>query len=572
MDKRLGGPLHPCPQATLRRLECGTLKSCAPAAAPLRADERPSLLWPGQARERLLHWEWAPLAFAYLLAVLVRWSILDAQPYTAEAAHYAMSLHLWDGVDNVGSLFLDIEPDDFSWFFWQRPLLCLLYWPAAQFGFEAYRAAHILVAGTVPVLAAVLLRHLGTHPALAHGSALVLCVHPVLVPWGTLVLPDTTVAAFTLAGLIAAHDGRPWATAGLLLAGSWVKEVGFVTALSLAVLAAWRGADGRRSSLRPLHVDRFAVLLFAVAALSFLPLFVSLYVFPGAMPGFRIGGDMQATLERLFLLLWLAPLPVIGLLLPRVRRLALVALAWPAFFIVYHVATGKAIEVWYNVVPATLILVAAAATLSHQPRAGGPVQRWTPAVASVLFAGLLMVQVAVPQGTAWNAAVATPLDRTGQWDLRQALEYEHVRDDDFAAALDSIPDDPSATWLALNLDYSLVMHPMAGRARHVFKDFTVEWDAPDESMHWWADAVENRSQATILAASDDSTNHALREAYARCAATFGQYTVILPDPCRGSQDALVEAYHRWRDARFPDPGAPDDAAAGATSDDAQPGA
>src|SRR6185436_10321553 len=110
----------------------------------------------------------------------------------------------------------------------------------------------------------------------------------------------------------------------------------------------------------------------------------------------------------------------LGLLLPKVRRLALVALAWPAFFVVFHLVTGKAIEVWYNVVPATLILVASAATLSHQPRDGGPVQRWTPAAASAIFAALLLVQVAVPQGTALNAAVATPLDRTGQCDLRQA--------------------------------------------------------------------------------------------------------------------------------------------------------
>ena len=110
------------------------------------------------------------------------------------------------------------------------------------------------------------------------------------------------------------------------------------------------------------------------------------------------------------------------------------------------------------------------------------------------------------------------------------------------------------------------MHPIAGRVDHVFKDFTVEWDAPDEAMHWWADAVENRSHATIMTASDDSTNQALREAYAPCAATFGQYTVILPDGCRGSGPALVEAYHRWRDPRFPDPA--EQPTAGATAEPA----
>jgi hypothetical protein len=510
---------------------------------------RPSLLWPGAVRERLRRGDWVWLALAYALAVAVRWSIRDAQPYTAEAAHYAMSLHLWHGVRNVGSLFLDIKPDTFSWFFWQRPLLCLLYWPAAQGGFGAYRAAHILVAGLVPVLAAVLLRQLGTHPVLAHGAAAVLAIHPVLVPWGTLVLPDTTVAAFTLAGLLTAHDGRPWATAGLLLAGSWVKEVGFVTAAALLVLALWRDADGRRASLRPFHVGAFARALAPVVPLAFVPLVVSVKVLHGAMPGFRPGGDLPAELERLFLLLWLLPVPVIGLLLPRVRRLGLVALAWPAFFLAYTWGMGKAIEVWYNVVPATMILVAAAATLSALPREGPPLRRWAPVVASAAFAALLLVQVAVPQGTGLNAAVATPLDRAGQWDLRQALSFEHVRDDDFAAALATIPDNHTGSWLALDMDYSLVMYPMAERAGHVFKDFTVEWDAPDESMHWWADAVENRSDATILAAAGDSTNHALREAYAPCSETFGIYTVIQAQNCRGSADLMVAAYHRWHDQR-----------------------
>src|ERR1044072_8199210 len=131
---------------------------------------RPSLLWPGQARRRLERWDWWLLGAAYLLAVAVRWAIRDAGPYTAEAAHYALSRHLWQGVDNVASLFPDVRPDDFSWFFWQRPLLCLLYWPAAQGGFAVYRAAHILVAGTVPGPAAMLLPPRGARPPAPAGA------------------------------------------------------------------------------------------------------------------------------------------------------------------------------------------------------------------------------------------------------------------------------------------------------------------------------------------------------------------------------------------------------------------
>jgi hypothetical protein len=476
----------------------------------------------------------------------VRWSILDAHPYTAEAAHYAMSLHLWNGVDNVGSLFSDVRPDDFSWFFWQRPLLCLLYWPAAQSGFEAYRGAHVLVAASIPVLAAVLLRQLAVPKPHAYAAALVLAVHPVLVPWGVLVLPDTTVAAFVLAGLLAAHDGRPVATAAFLLAGAWVKEVAVVTTGALLLLALWREADGTRARIWPLRLGRFATALLPAAVLSVVPLGVSLLLPGAAVPGFRVGGELAQDLERLFLLVWLAPLPFIGLLSPRVRRLCLVALAWPAFFVAYHLATGKAIEVWYNVVPATMVLCAAAATLGDS----GPAQarlRWAPAAASVAVALLLAMQVTAASGTEANRAFVTPLSHVGQWSLPEALAYEHVREDDLFTVLGAIPPGHDRVWTALNMDYSLVMHPLATRAGFVHKDFTPEWDMPDDAIRWWADAVETRADATILVVGEDAMSQALVEAYAPCTARAGIYASIVPDGCQGSADLLVDAWHRHHD-------------------------
>jgi hypothetical protein len=507
---------------------------------------RSSLLWPGRARARLARWEAGPLAAAFALAFLLRWSIRDAHPYTAEAAHYAMSLHLWNGIDNLGSLFPDVRPDDFSWFFWQRPLLCLLYWPAAQFGFEAYRAAHILVAAAVPVLAAVLLRQLAVHRLVAYGAAVVLAVHPVLVPWGVLVLPDTTVLALTLGALLAAHDGRPVATALLLLAGAWVKEVALVTTAVLLALAVWREADGARARLWPLRLGPFATALLPAAVLSVAPLAVSLMLPNAAVPGFRLGGGWEQPTERLFLLLWLAPLPFVGLLVPEARRLCLVALAWPAFFLGYHAITGKAIEVWYNVVPASLVLCAAAATLSHTPRTGGLLRRWAPAAAGLAVACLLAVQIFGSSGSVANRALVTPLSHTGQWSLEEALAYEHVREDDLFAVIDAVPPGHDEVWTALNMDYSLVMHPLATRAGFVHKDFTPEWDMPDDAIRWWADAVERRADATFLADGGDSMSKALPVAYAPCATTAGIYTVIVPDACQGYGDRLVEEWHRQR--------------------------
>lgn len=512
----------------------------------MRAAPRASLLWPGRPRLALARWDLYALPAVFALALAVRWSILDAHPYTAEAAHYAMARGLWDGVDNIGSLFPDVVADDFSWFFWQRPLLCLLFWPGAALGFTAFRVEHVLLASAVPVLATILLRQLGTRPAWAYACAAVLCVHPVLVPWGVLVLPDSVVALLTLAGLLAAHGGRPLTTAALLLAASWVKEIGFVTSAALFVLACWREADGSRMRLWPLRLGPFATPLLAASLLAFLPLFVSLQLPNAAVPGFRMGGDFAASIERLFLLVWLAPVAVLGLAVPSLRRFALVGLAWPGFFIAFHLVTGKAIEVWYNVIPATLVACVAAATLSALPRTDARVVRWAPAALSAFLLVLLAVQVVVPHQEPLQQGAVTPLTATGQWNLDEALRYEHVRDDDLFAAMAAVPASRRTTWTALDMDYSIIMHPMASRAGFIHKDYTTGGDVPDDFLRWWADAVETRADATFLSVHQDGTdlNAALRDAYRPCAEEHGAYAVIQPQACQGYGDRLVASYRR----------------------------
>ena len=167
---------------------------------------------------------------------------------------------------------------DLSWFFWQRPFLALPFYPFAAHSFEAYRAAHIVLASTVPALGAWLLRSMGIGRSASVAAAVVLAVHPILLPWGVMVLPDSLVLALTLGALLAAQHGRPAATAVLLWVATWVKEVAFVTALALLVLACWRDADGRRAGLRPFHLGPFARWLLPVVPLAFLPLWVSLQV------------------------------------------------------------------------------------------------------------------------------------------------------------------------------------------------------------------------------------------------------------------------------------------------------
>ena len=501
---------------------------------------RASLLQPGRTPLALPRAEWWALAALYIAAFALRWIIRASQPYTAEASHFAVSLGLWDGTTNIGSLH-DVPHEDFSWFFWQRPLLTLPFWPFAHMGFEAYRTAHILLTSALAPLAVLLLRQLGTARPYAYAAGAVLLLHPALLPWTVIVLPDAMVALATIGALLLAHHGRLGWAAVVCLAAGWIKEVAFVTPLVLAALVILRHGT-ERPWLAPRLRDPDARRFLLAAALCFLPLLFSL-TRPGAVfPGFRYGVELPITLERQFLLVWLAPVALAALLRPATRRLALVALAWPAFFIAYTLVTGKAIEIWYNVVPATMTAVAAAACLGVPPERPTPVPRpWAPFIGLAL-ALLLIGQVTLEQGDPLQRAALTPLSGTGQWNLQQVLDHEKERELDLVAAMASIPADRRAGWMVLDMDWSLVMHPVAARVDRVYKEYTPDGEWPDDFLRWWDDAIQNRTDATLVRKQAWPVNQAIRDGYAPCAAEFGNYVAIVPGPaCRDRWDEMVVA-------------------------------
>ena len=505
---------------------------------------RSSLLTPCETARPLRRLDWLLLAATYVLAVGLRWGLRDVHPYTAEATHFVVAQGLWDSATNIRYPDVASPFEDYTWFFWQRPLLALPFWPAAQHSFLAYRTMHVLLVGAAPALGAWLLRSLGVGRPWAFAAAVVLCVHPALVPWTVLVLPDALTLTLMLAALLAAHHGRPAGTAGLLLAASWVKEVAFVTSLSLFVLALWRDADGRSARMRPLHVGRFAAWIAPVVPLAFLPLWVSMQA-NGVFPGFRPGGDEALMYETLWLLVYLAPLPLLGLVNDATRRLALVAMAWPAFFLLYHYTQDKAIESWYNVIPASMTVLAAAAGLwalwRHAARAPWP--QWGAAAVAVAMAALLSIQVAVPDHEPLNARLVTPWSERGQWDLRQVRANELSRDDDLAAMLAVPGTAERGRWFALDVDWSLIMFPVAAQADEVVKVYSLTHELREDEVRAWAWAVENLTDATLLFHRDDiPINVATRQAYAECSVTKGQYTMLQASRCRGHGGDLWQHY------------------------------
>lgn len=502
----------------------------------------PSLLTPTVVPLPLARMDWIALAAISIAAWLARAALMGSNPYTAEAAHFVLARDLWHPDVAFANLYNDgrggLEP-----LFWQRPFFSLLLAPGAMVSFAAYRMEHLLLAGLLPGLATALLLQLGTRRWMAWPVGLAFALHPLLVPWGTLALPDALMAVLCLGGLLAAHHGRPLATGLLLLAACWTKEVAIVTVLPLAALAVWRDPEGTPSRAWPVRLGRFPTALVATALLCFLPLLYSLSK-PGAtFPGWGVGGDGNIVLEKLFLLLWLAPLPLFALRFSASRRLALVSLAWSAFFLAYRFVLGRTLEAWYYVLPATLVLMAAAAGLSEASKSGPRPQQVAAKLVALAVAGLLAFQIVAPDHDPLKASLVTPLSGVSQWSLEQALAFERVRDDDFQAVVDALrPDDRRL--LTLDVDWSFSAHPLSGHASVLYTHdgaAQVGWRIDTAPL---ADGIENRTDAVVLHKVPNPVNEAVRAVYADCIVLENEgYALLRGAPCPGRAEALRAAVY-----------------------------
>lgn len=502
-----------------------------------------SLLQPGRRPQLLEGADWTILLLVALLGFWFRWDLRDAAPYIAETWHFYAAANLWDShvpnvLDHENRPFLDL-----TWFFWQRPFLALPFHPFAEHSFAAYRAAHIGVTTTVAPLAVWLLRSLGIRRAAASIAGVLLAIHPAFLPWGVLMLPDSTVLALCLAALLAAHHGRPALTAVLLWAASWVKEIAFVPALALLVLALWRDADGQRARAWPPRLGPFARWLWPVVPLAFLPLWVSLQVDGARFPGFRPGGDVHDVLEWTLFLVWLAPVTLLGLLRERTRRFTLVALAWPAFFAVYLLGRDKAMEQWYVVLPAAFTLLAGVAALDAWHALGRAATRRAALAVAVALGCIVWVQVTVPDGDARNQALVTPFSGKGHWDLEQVAGFERVRDAGLMELV-AIPDGAEReAWIAVDFEVSFLFYPLPQQADRVYPVWTSQDPANESILQGWQWAVEEAADVTILVALDHNPgNVATRQAYAECSTTRWPFVLIRARDCQGAGDDLWPRY------------------------------
>lgn len=486
----------------------------------------------GAARRRtdaLLSSPWSlGLLALWFAAFLVRGLSIGAQAYGDEAAHYYVS-RSWGA-----------EPEEVfpgwpfgSWLWLQRPLFSLLLWPGAVAGFTGYRLWHIAIASTLPVLVAALARRAGAAPWIALGAGSAAAFHPLMVRYGILVFPDTLLAVLALAGLYAyvSTPSRPGLAAALLLAATWVKEVGGLLLLAVLVHAGHRAWRKKDLALYPLRLDRRTTAFLAACLLAPLPLMLGILAFGGRMPGWSdntldVGGFLAFFLTA-FMLIPIAT----GLLWAKTRAWSLVGLLYPAFYAAYS-WRGGGVEAWYAILPAALALVAAAAGLQAIAQ-----RRRRLGQACALLCGIaVLVVAAVPTEVAWRG-VATPAAQPPQSLVEQARGF--AREHDFDDAVAALPASQADRVFTVDVGWFYIAYPMSMRAGAVgygYSEFASDLDP-------WIRALEVDSNITFLEVHDElPLNRAIRSTYGDCLVYQNpRYMLLDSDGCAGRGDALASA-------------------------------
>lgn len=494
---------------------------------------RLSLFWPGRAAVALVRLDLAVAAVLWVAAVITRWRIIDAGAIWDEPAHFLLARGLWTAEPGWRSIHeVDLSV---NWMFWQRPMFSLLLWPGAAISFEAYRGLHILIASLAPALTWLLLRRFGVEAWLALPAALVLVLHPMFVIWGMYVLPDSLMLVLTLAGLHLAHSGRPVLTAIFLLSAAWTKEVAIVTPLVLLALAWWTESDRTRPRGWPVALGPFGASMLAVVAFAFVPLVYSLTLEWARFPGWLRGGDPLVVLERIFVLVWFAPVVALGLAHARSRRVAVVAVAWSGFFVVYRILFDRHVNIHYMPGPGALSVLAAALALSAAWQAWPRPRRLAIPATALVLACLVGVQVLAPSTSALNQRLVAPLSGQGQWNLEETYEWTPFHDYELVEILALIPEQDRDVF-AVDVHYSFVLWQMQERFDIVYAESAAMALIFRNDLHPWVDAMENGTADIVILGRDSPNplNQAIRDAYASCVEhEVGEFIAIRASACKG---------------------------------------
>lgn len=461
----------------------------------------------------------------FLAALALRVVFVWARPIVDEPLHYLVARELWHfkwaAFDIDG--FPKPSPE---WFFWQRPMFALAYWPSAQFGFTAFRIESVVMGSLIPPLVWLLLDSIGTSRPWRLGASFFVLVEPPMVIWSAYVLPDALATCFVLGGLLALSRTRFKSGALLLAFGAWSKEVAIFVPIALTLISL---VGTLPTAWLPTSWSRYKRATFwaGVTVVSTMPLLFSLS-FPGALlPGWLKGGDTSDALQHIVVLPWLLVPILWGLSNAKSRFWSVLALGLWSFFAFYHIVLGKHVSWHYVVLPGTLAVLAAAQGLETKlTTANGPRRRGFVAGALAL---LVVCQVALPSTNSMNRVASAPILGHGVMDLRESYAFDVPSDHGLSLLLERTAQSYSAP-LVLDVHWSF----------DIFQLVNVFPKARTESTLFAAPTLskvlskfqENETDLLILGADNAGPlNTELRVYGAACVVDVQREYVAIDGPC-----------------------------------------
>ncbi len=477
---------------------------------------------------------------AFALALWLRLQLLNMMPFSDEGITYYFARR-WTAAPTFlrdpAGVPTGLHP---WWWFAERPGFYALMTPASWISFEAYRFFYALIASLLPLLAIALLRDRGASPWIAYAAGAVVAVHQQFLVWGAIVHMDTPMTVALAAAVLAANRQRHLLAGGFSLAAIWIKEYALVFVgmfLLIHLATEWRRT---RKMPWPLLADRMAATYLVVLSLGVLPFLLASEMGIG-LPG---GPDIRYTellFDRLFLIIYLAPLVVLGLVFPRTRAWSAFTLAFIGLLLLLHVGFDRAVREWYRVAPAFWSVVTSLLVIDEGRRrlAGRFHVAWqaAPALAATLILGLVTVQIAADDSPSKREWIV-PVSHWEDWSLRESIRHEMGRDANLREALTWLPDGRLHAIFAPDMPYASRYYPLSERAEQVRFAESHHVALNFDLLRIWVTGIEE-SEVTLMLLRDTPPNHAIREVYRDCVRhENAEYVYIEGPSCPGRFEEL----------------------------------
>jgi hypothetical protein len=243
---------------------------------------------------------------------------------------------------------------------------------------------------------------------------------------------------------------------------------------------------------------------------------------------------------------------VLGLFWQRTRRTALLGVAYPVFFLVYH-AAGRGVAISYYAASVTFGLIAAGFALDEAirraPRLG---TRRGVAVAGCVLLLVQAVNIVVPLGVGWKPVLTAPMSRNADASLAQTYAGINAAEDELWAGLAFVDRPGWDDVFYVDSRWHDAYFPLPERSRSVRLGYTHYADQDVVYLDRIAPVIENMTDVTLMVKAGHPANAAIRYVYQDCLRFENAQVVVIEGPlCKGRVGALHEAYENVRAGREP---------------------